>query len=60
MKKKLARIIRFVEPGKLLPKQATSFDAVKNIMLVDRWVYDHVNEHFQTGMLFADNDTYLE
>lgn len=60
MKKKLARIIRFVEPGVLAPKQATSYDKDKNLMLVDRWMFEHVNEHLQTGMLFANNDTYVE
>lgn len=60
MPKEKARLIRFVDAGTLAPGQASSYDESNNLMLVDRWVYEHVNVHFQTGMLFADNDTYIE
>lgn len=42
------------------PKVAALYDKDKNLMMIDKWLFDHVSEHHQTNMMFADNDTYVE
>lgn len=57
---KPARVIRFVEPGSLPHNVAAQYDAKQNLMLVDKWVFDHANTYYQNKMIFADNDVVID
>lgn len=58
--KKLARLIRFVEPGVLPPKMAARFDEKQNLMEVDKWVFDNTNVYYQNKIIFANGDVVID
>lgn len=60
MKNKPTRLIRFVEPGVLPAKMAAQFDEKNNLMLVDRWVFDHTNVYYQNKIIFANSDVVID
>lgn len=51
---KYARIIRFV--NSLPYSMAAMYDPVKNIVRIDRFVFDRLNEHEQAQLLFTEED----
>jgi hypothetical protein len=53
-------IKRFVEPGALPPGVLTDFDAVKNILRIDKQFYDHATSREQTMLWRAKGTIVLD
>jgi len=57
--KRPARLIRFVEMKDLPAGVAAQYDPIQNLVRIDKWLYDTLDVHEQSQLLFATEDVFF-